>query len=316
MTKVNTVLGPISTKNLGFTLMHEHLIVGFPNAIREFPELFVPNVLEYVVAGLKRTKAGGVDTVVDMTTPDLGRDINFIKEASKRSGVNIIACAGWWLEVPRFINGTSGSVTAARLADSFAREVDKGIGDTGIKAGVLKAASDVDGVTPPLEMMLRAVAKAHLKTGVPIAIHSYHPGQVARQQIDILKDEGVNLKHVKIDHANDTTDVEYLTWILEQGCYLGLDRYPGRMTSSMARTKTMKALIEAGYIDKLCPSHDCSMGYILPLGKTTDEYEVGNPHRYLYIKRVVLKELKEMGVPPAKINRLCVTGPRNFFEGK
>jgi len=316
MTKVNTVLGPISTKNLGFTLMHEHLIVGFHGAIREFPELFVPNVLEYVVAGLKRTKAGGVDTVVDMTTVDLGRDVDFIKEASKRSGVNIVACTGWWLDVPRFINGSTGSVNAVRMADSFAREIEDGIGDTGIKAGIIKAASDVDGVTPPLEMMLRAAAKAHLKTGVPIAIHSYHPGQVARQQIEILKDEGVNLKHVKVDHANDTTDVEYLTWMLELGCYLGLDRYPGRNTSSMSRTKTMKALIDAGYVDKLCPSHDCSMGYILPLGKTTDEYEVGNPHRYLYIKRVVLKELKEMGVPAAKINRLCVTGPRNFFEGK
>src|SRR4030042_6392788 len=108
MTKVNTVLGPISTKNLGFTLMHEHLIVGFPNAIKEFPELFVPNVFEYVVAGLKRTKAGGVDTVVDMTTLDLGRDVDFIKEASKRGGVNIVACTGWGLGRPRFISGATG----------------------------------------------------------------------------------------------------------------------------------------------------------------------------------------------------------------
>jgi phosphotriesterase-related protein len=316
MTKVNTVLGPISTKNLGFTLMHEHLITGFPNIIREFPELLVPNVLEYVVAGLKRAKAGGVDTVVDMTTLDLGRDINFIKEASKRSGVNIIACTGWWLDVPRFVGGLVGGVTATQMAESFVRELEKGIGDTGIKTGVLKSASDVGGVTPPQEMGLRAVAKAHLKTGVPIVIHSYHPGQVARQQLAILKDEGVNLKYVKVDHSNDTTDIEYLAWILEQGCYMGLDRYPGRMTSSMARTRTMKALIDAGYIDKLCPSHDCSMGYILPVGKTTEEYEVNNPHRYLYIKRVVFKQLKEMGVPAAKINRLCVTGPRNFFEGK
>jgi phosphotriesterase-related protein len=316
MTKVNTVLGPINTKDLGFTLAHEHLIVAFHGAIKEFPELFMPNVLEYVVAGLKRTKAGGVNTVVDMTTVDLGRDVEFMKEASRRSGVNIIAVTGWWLDVPRFISGTTGSVSAERMADLFAKEVDKGIGDTGIKAGLIKAASDVDGVTPPLEMMLRAAAKAHQKTGVPIAIHSYHLGQLARLQIEILKSEGVNLKYVKFDHANDTTDIEYLTWILEQGCFLGLDRYPGRNTSTLARTKTMKALIEAGYIDRLCPSHDCSMGYILPPGKTTEEYEVGNPHRYLYMKKVVFKMLKDMEVPAAKINRLCVTGPRNFFEGK
>jgi len=151
---------------------------------------------------------------------------------------------------------------------------------------------------------------------VPIVIHSYHPGQVARQQLDILKDEGVNLKYVKVDHANDTTDVEYLTTILEQGCYMGLDRYPGRMVSPMSRTKTLKTLIDAGYIDRLCPSHDCILGYVLPQGITTEQYEVMNPHRYLYIKKVVFPWLKEMGLPDDKVKRLCVTGPRNFLEGK
>jgi predicted metal-dependent phosphotriesterase family hydrolase len=84
----------------------------------------------------------------------------------------------------------------------------------------------------------------------------------------------------------------------------------------MARTKTLKALIDAGYIDKICPSHDCILGYVLPAGVTTEQVEALNPHRYLYMKKVVFKWLKEMGVPDAKIDRLCVTGPRNFFEGK
>jgi len=316
MAKVNTVLGPINTRDLGFTLMHEHLLCAFPYAVTEYPDLLVPNVLEYVVAKLKRAKAGGVDTVVDMTTLDLGRDVNFIKEASKRSGVNIIAVTGWWLDVPRFLSGIMASVTPAQMAESFVREIEKGIGDSGVKPGILKSASDVGGVTPPQEMGLRAVAKAHLKTGVPIVIHSYHPGQVAKQQLAILQDEGVNLKYVKVDHSNDTTDIEYLTWILEQGCYMGLDRYPGRMVSPMARTKTLKALIDAGYIDRLCPSHDCILGYVLPEGISPERYETMNPHRYLYIKKVVFKWLKEMGVPDAQIKRLCITGPRNFFEGK
>ena len=316
MAKVNTVLGPMDTGDLGFTLMHEHLLCAFPGAVTEYPDILVPNVLEYVVARLKRAKAGGVNTVVDMTTLDLGRDINFIKEASKQSGVNIIACTGWWLDVPRFVSGIMGSVTAAQMADAFVREIDKGIGNSGIKPGVLKSASDVGGVTPPQEMTLRAVAKAHLKTGVPIVIHSYHPGQVAKEQINILKDEGVNLKNVKVDHCNDTTDVEYLEWILKQGCYLGLDRYPGRMVSPRSRTKTLKALIDDGYIDRLCPSHDCILSYVLPSGMTTEQYEVMNPHRYLYLKNVVFPWLREMGVPEAKINQLCVVGPRNFLEGK
>lgn len=312
MAKINTVLGLIDTKDLGFTLMHEHLITAFAGALTDFPEVLVPKLMDYVVAKLKEAKAGGIDTVVDMTTLDLGRDINFIAEASRRSGVNVIACAGWWLETPRFLPGA----TADQLAGVFVREIEQGISGTNIKAAVLKSASDVGGVIPQQETILRAIARAHHKTGVPVVIHSYPAGQVARQQLAILKEEGVNLHHVKVDHSNDTTDIEYLTWILEQGCYLGLDRYPGRQVSPMARTRIMKALIDAGYAGKLCPSHDCSLGYMLPAGMRTEQYEAGNPHRFLYLKKVVFPWLKEMGVKDAVIDRLCVEGPRNFFEGK
>ena len=316
MTQINTVLGPIDTADLGFTLMHEHLLCAFPHATTEYPDLLIPNALDYVVSRLKQAKAEGVNTLADLTTLDLGRDIRFIREASKQSGVNIIACTGWWLDVPRFLSGMMGSVSIDRMAESFIREIEKGIGDTGIKPALLKSASDVGGVTPPQEIGLRAVARAHLKTGVPIVIHSYHPGQVAKQQLDILKDEGVDLKRVKVDHCNDTTDVEYLEWILAQGCTMGLDRYPGRLVSPLARTKTLKTLIDNGYIDRLCPSHDCLLSYVLMEGITQEQLEAANPHRILYLKKVVFPWLKEMGVPEENINRLCVTGPRNFFEGK
>lgn len=310
MTKINSVLGLIDTKDLGFTLMHEHLLVAFAGALTDFPDLLVPNTLGYVVARLKEAKAGGVDTVVDITTPDLGRDINFIAEASRQSGVNVITCGGWWLETPRFLGGA----TVGQLTESFVRDIHKGIAGTNIKAGLLKSASDMAGVTPSQEIILRAIAKAHHKTGVPIVLHSYAAGQVARQQLAILDEEGVNLNHVKVDHSNDTTDLEYLTWILEQGCYLGLDRYPGRLVSPMARTRTMKALIDAGYANKLCPSHDCMLSYVLPADMSPAQFEASNPHRFLYMKKVVFPWLKEMGVPGKVIDQLCVSGPRNFFE--
>ena len=79
-------------------------------------------------------------------------------------------------------------------------------------------------------------------------LHSYSPGQVGRRQIAILKEEGVPLNRVKMDHSNDTTDLEYLYWMLEEGCYLGMDRYPGEGVSPLARTKTLKALVDAGFV--------------------------------------------------------------------
>ncbi|MCJ7743082.1 MAG: hypothetical protein MUO99_00775, partial [Dehalococcoidales bacterium] len=189
-------------------------------------------------------------------------------------------------------------------------------------AGLLKAASDLAGVTRGEEQVLRGVARAHRRTGVPIMLHSYSPGQVGRQQLAILKEEKVDLRRVKLDPSNDTTDLEYLTWILEQGCYLGMDRYPGRVTSSQARTRTMKALIDAGWAHRLLPSHDHALVWLrqgaLPQDSpmSPEERARRNPHGYLYMKKVVFSQLKEMGVPEAQLNRLCVNGPKNFFEGK
>lgn len=312
MPKINSVLGPIDTKKIGFTLMHEHLMTGFQNAITDYPEFMVGDAFTRIIRGLKKAKAGGVDTVVDMTTNDLGRDVNLMAEASRRTRVNIIACSGWWLDVPRFLTG----VTADQMAEAFVREVEKGISGTKIKAGILKSASDINGITPLQEVALRGVARAHNKTGIPIVIHSHPTSQLARQQLSVLKEEKVDLRRVKVDHCNDTTDVEYIIWILEQGCYVGLDRTPGYLVSPYARTKTLKTLIDAGYADRLCPSHDCSLAYTLPSGRTATERESGNPHRYLYMKKVVFPWLKEMGVSKTQIDQLCVVGPRNFFEGK
>jgi phosphotriesterase-related protein len=309
---INSVLGPLDTKDLGFTLMHEHVICqGF--VAQNYPELFPDSFMDHIIDGVTTAKNGGVDTIIDATTFDLGRDVSKLAEIARRTNVNIIACTGWWMNVPEYIAGTPPDL----FADLFVREIQQGIAGTGIKAGILKSAADFGGVTAAGEIMLRAVARAHRRTLVPIMLHSYAPEQVAKRQLAILKEEGVNLKRVAVDHVNDTTDFEYLNWLLEQGCYLGMDRYPGLNLSSYARTQTLKQLIDAGWINRLLPSHDLCL--VTPLTfyppEVKESIEKGNPYGYLYIKEVVLRQLEDMGVSQAVLNTLCVNGPRNFFEG-
>jgi len=308
MSAINTVLGPIDSADLGFTLMHEHLIVAPTGIFANYPELLCTNSMERVVDTLKKAKDGGVDTLVDATTLDLDRNVDLMAEASRRSGINIIACTGWHLSISPFFTGLS----ADQLAGVFVREIEQGIAGTDIKAGILKAASDMAGVKPKEEIVLRAVARAHHRTGVPIMLHSYPANHVGQQQIAVLRDEGVDMRWVKLDHSNDTTEVEYLLWLLEQGCYLGMDRYPGHIISSRDRTRTMKQLIDAGYADRLCPSHDWSFLFVTD---SPVQLPPPNPHGYLYIKKVVIPELREMGVSEQILSGLCVDGPRYFFEG-
>jgi phosphotriesterase-related protein len=312
MVTINSVLGPLDTADLGFTLMHEHVISQGPVA-QNFPELFGPRFLERTIEGVSEARRGGVKTIVDATTFDLGRDVALLAEVSRQSGVNIITCSGWWMNLPSYITGTSPDL----FADLFVREIEEGIAGSRIKAGILKSAADYGGVTAAGEIMLRAVARAHRRTLVPIMLHSYAPEQVARRQLAILQDEGVDLKWVAVDHVNDTTDMEYLNWLLGQGCYLGMDRYPGLNLSAQARTNTLKSLIDAGQIDRLLPSHDMSLvspeAFYPP--EVKESIAKGNPYGYLYLKKVVFAHLREMGVPEAVLKTLCINGPRKFFEG-
>jgi phosphotriesterase-related protein len=308
---------------MGVTLAHEHILGSSIFIPQTYPEILDEGYMTRIIDKLKLAKQGGIDTIVDATTLDLGRDVNVLAEASKASGINLICCTGWWTVKSRFLSGT----TADRLAKGFAREFKEGILGTGVKAGILKGASDKEGVLPEEETILRAVARAHHATGAPIMLHSFSPGQVGRRQIAILKEEGVPMHRVKLDHSNDTTDVEYLVWILDQGCYLGLDRYPGQgtgaypgeCTSPLARTKTLKALIDMGYKGRLCISHDWALARHVASDSaigSPEKRKALNPHDYLYVKNIVFPMLREMGVSESVINSLLVEGPRNFFEGK
>ncbi len=317
MTQINGVLGPIRADELGFTLMHEHVLVCASGLLDSYPDLLGKDREARAIATLKKAHDEGIDTMVDATTFDLGRNPELLRTVAEGSGVNIINVTGWWLDVPRFLNGVGPN----QMAAEFIRDIEEGFRGTDIKAGVLKCAADFEGVTPSLEVMARAVSRAHNETGVPIMVHSFPTGQVARQQIKIFREEGVDLTRVKIDHSNDTTDTEYLKWILDQGCYLGLDRYPGRYVSPHMRTVTLKRLMDDGYGDRLCPSHDCICLHVhkeQPDGSIPEEHEFTrmNPEQYLYIHRFVIPDLLEMGATEQDIKTLFVDNPRRFLAGE
>ena len=316
MTQINSVLGPIDSSDLGFTLMHEHVMVAASGLSKSYPDLLGPNREERAIACLKKAKAKGINTLLDATTFDLGRDPELLRHVAFESGVNLINVTGWWLDVPKFMLG----VGANQMADEFIRDINEGFRGTDIKAGMLKCAADFEGVTPPLETMARAVARAHLQTGVPIMVHSYPTGHVAMRQIEIFREEGVDLTRVKIDHSNDTTDTDYLKWILDQGCFLGLDRYPGRLVSPHMRTVTLKRLMDMGYAERLCPPHDCICLHIhneQADGSIPAEhaFTASNPDQYLYMHRHVIPELLQMGATQADIDMLFIDNPKRLFEG-
>ncbi len=315
MSQVNTVLGPIDSADMGFTLSHEHITLGAAGTAAAYPGFQdLDAIAAAATEALQEAYDGGVRTIIDVTTLDLGRNIPLMQDVSRRSGVHAIPCTGNHLAVPRIFWGAP----VDKVAALFIKEIEEGIEDTGVKAGIIKVASDRGGVTENEEIVLRAAARACNATGTRISTHTWSPDRVGEEQARILKEEGVDLNRVYVGHSNDDTNLEYLIGLLEEGVWLGLDRYPGGRTPETprweTRTEVVKQLIDAGWTHRLMLSHDHSTPLVQPSEELRREREEFNPDGYLFITRNVLPRLIELGATDADVNAIMVDNPRRFFE--
>jgi phosphotriesterase-related protein len=311
MAQVQTATGPVDAGRLGFTLSHEHILVNSAGVAQGFPFLYdMAATKALIVKGLRDARAGGVQTIIDLTTLDLGRDIDLFAAASRESGVFVVVCTGLWLDVPRVFWDRDPDF----LARVFIREIEEGIGETGIKAGVIKVANDIGGVTEQGELVLRAAARACIATQVPISTHQWAPERVGSRQVEIFEEEGVDMRRVCIGHSADTTDVDYLVRLLDKGVFLSMDRYPGRegRPDWQQRNQTVKALIDRGYADKLMLGHDYGPRAVL----AGEEPSVEEPTRYLFLTNTAIPALRAMGVSEEIIRTMTVDVPRRFLTGE
>ena len=318
MATIDSVLGPMDTADLGFTLSHEHVLESSAGIQHVYPEFIDrEGTITKAIGIFKNAHAEGVRTIVDVTTIDLGRDVGVLEQVSRESGVQIICATGVWLDIPRAF----WAATPDEIAPLFIREIRDGIEGTGIKAGVIKVANDQDGVTPEGEIVLRAAARAQVATGVPISTHTWAPNKTGEEQIRIFEDEGVDLHRVYIGHSDNTDDTDYLKGMAEKGAFIGLDGLhaagfrPGT-PDLQHRIETAKELIDAGFAHRMMLGHDWSVLSDMFGGKEARaELEKINPDGYLVISRMVLPRLREMGVSERTINQIMVDNPRRLFEG-
>jgi phosphotriesterase-related protein len=186
-----------------------------------FPDWFNrQDVLSSAVNELRYTKQLGLQTIVDVTPINLGRDIRLLKEVSEKSGVNIIASTGFYHFDEWFLFGWN----IENLVDQLIPEVEEGIQGTDIKPGVIKCASGTE-ITPTNEKLLRVAARLHKRCRLPVITHSSASFKTGIPQLEILLDEGVESGKLVIGHCGDTTDMVYLETLLASGCYIGLDRF-------------------------------------------------------------------------------------------
>ena len=232
MPQVNTVRGPIDTSGLGVTLMHEHVFIMTTEVMQNYPEEWGDDDAREAdaIARLNTLKATGVDTIVDLTVIGLGRYIPRITRVAAATTLHIVVATGVYTftDVPFCFHylGPGAPLNGPEImTEMFVRDIEQGIADTGVRAAMLKCATDKPGVTPGVERVLRAVAQAHRHTGVPISTHTHAVTRRGLEQQRIFAEEGVDLSRVIIGHCGDSTDIDYLEELIANGSYIGMDRF-------------------------------------------------------------------------------------------
>jgi phosphotriesterase-related protein len=318
---LNTARGAIDTTDLGVTLMHEHVFILSPDITANYPEVWGDEAKREAdaIARLNELKSNGVDSIVDLTVIGMGRYIPRIARIAGATDINIVVATGVYTynDVPMYFHftGPGGALGDTEpMVDMFVRDIEHGIADTGVKAAILKCATDEPGVTPGVERVLRAVAKAHRLTGVPISTHTHAATRRGLEQQHIFAEEGVDLSRVVIGHSGDTTDLDYLEELIGNGSYIGMDRFGVDVFLPFEdRVNTVARMCERGHADKMVLSHDaaCFMDWV------PEELLPALPNwHYLHIHNDVIPALKDRGVTDEQLTTMLVDNPRKIFENQ
>jgi phosphotriesterase-related protein len=320
MSRINTVRGAIDTAELGATLMHEHVFVLSPEIMQNYPEGWGDEQKRVAdaVARLNELKSRGVDTIVDLTVIGLGRYIPRIQRVADQTAINILVATGVYTynDVPMYFHfqGPGTELGGPEfMADMFVRDIEEGIASTGVKATILKCATDQPGITAGVERVLRAVAAAHRRTGVPISTHTHAQTRRGLEQQRVFEEEGVDLSRVIIGHSGDTTDLEYLEELISKGSYIGMDRFGIDVLLSFEdRVGTVAEMCRRGHAGKMVLSQDAAC-FNDWLPEAALPQVLPNWH-YLHIHNDVIPALKQRGVTDQQINTMLVDNPRKIFD--
>ena len=195
-----------------------------------------------------------------------------------------------------------GRVTTRELADRFVAEIENGVGDTGIRPGIIgELGADRDFLSPAEERVLRAGARAHLRTGLAITLHARF-GQVGHRQLDVLEEEGMPLGRVIVGHSDTDPDLDYHESLARRGAWVEFDTVRGRFPFAVERR--IGYVLEArrrGFLDRLLLSHDvCAQSHLVVYGGTGYEFL---PARFAGM-------LRDAGLADEELQLLFVENPR------
>ena len=310
-----SVTGDVAAGELRWLYPHEHLLVSW-NEFKGETVASYPGNTEYarrqITAMLIELKDLGVDALIDATPIGIGRDeayVEFARGVSAASGVRVFLSTG--LYVPAHWPPWAREWSATQLGDLFTRELETGIGDTGVRACLLKAAIGTE-ITTEDEKALTACAIAHRRTGAAVQVHSIG---ARRELVDLLTGQGVDPSRIYIAHVDMNTSEKEFLWLAERGVRLVTTNwdFPHHMDQDEAR-RLLKLLIARGHLDKILVSIDFALS--IETRWCVGLWTWDNPDRtsYAYLHTGVLPKLRAAGLTEAHLRTIMRDNPLEMLR--
>ncbi|GAC1440856.1 MAG: phosphotriesterase [Mycobacteriales bacterium] len=319
---INSVRGPVDPADLGVTLAHEHVFVMTADSQQQWGahdgEWDEEAKVAEAVTKLQELVDSGVRTILDPTVDGLGRNIPRIVRINEQvPDLTILVATGIYTYnyVPNYFARRGPAVLPdlpEPMVDLFVADVTKGIQGTGVRAAFLKCAIDHQGLTPGVERVLRACAKAQLQTAVPLMVHT-HPGSQSGLEVQrVLAEEGVPPSSVLLAHSGDTTDADHLQQLADAGFMLGMDRFgiDFEMTHD-ARVEIVAQMCSRGCAGSMVLAQDasCYIDWVQP-----DLMAMLPDWNYLHVQKDVVPALLARGVSQEQVDAMLIDNPRRLFS--
>ncbi|CAM3154324.1 phosphotriesterase-related protein [Streptobacillus felis] len=288
----------------GFTLMHEHMFIDLSKYKNNNLDCRL-DAKEEMIEEMKKLYSKGVRNIVEVTNMGMGRDVKYVSDIQKESGINFIFATGFY-KVP-FLPDFVETMTIDELADLMVKDIEVGIDGTDIKAGIIgEIGTSLNEMKELEEKVFLSAIKAHKITKVPITTHTTL-GTYGLKQIEMFKEHGVDLSRVVIGHVDLSGDIQYILSMLKEGVYVEFDTIgKNNYLADDLRVEMLKQIEKAGYIDKVFLSLDITR-------KSNMEYMGGIGYSYLF--DVFLPKLREVGIKEESIEKMLISNPKKFFIG-
>jgi phosphotriesterase-related protein len=309
MAHVQTVLGPIDPTALGFTLPHEHTQIALWHIPARWDYWQLTRDEPLILEELAAFREAGGNAMVDLTLPGVGRDPGWLAAIARSSGLKVVMGCGWYRGAYYPTETLVDRRSVDDLADELVREATHGVGETGIRPGIIgEIGTDKPWLSAQEERVHRAAARAARRTGLAITTHSVL-SPVGLEQLAIFESEGADPTRVVVGHADSYPQLDHYLAIIERGAsiefdFLGMSFTPAERHGEGRIVELLCELLARGHVEHVLLSQDvCHDSQLRRYG--------GNG--YAYLASTFLPRLRDAGVDDAEIETMTVANPRRLL---